>query len=209
MRRFFLMAAAVLTMALPQDAAPQAQTGASDLKIALFNLQRTLSFPHRDFGPWQPRLAAATQWLVSNYPRGKPTDVSQEYARSIQTAVELLNSHPSSGVVEDIVNDLEAKVEHCRRTGLGMGGSVMLKVNTRRGSASVADWQVLYLLKIYERVSGASPGNFPRMSTPTDMQLEPGRYWVWARNPSTGTLSDRLLVKVAGQKEVLVDLAVP
>ena len=40
-----------------------------------------------------------------------------------------------------------------------------------------------------------------RPSTPTEPRLEPGRYWVWARNPATGRTSERALVRVAGQND--------
>jgi hypothetical protein len=40
------------------------------------------------------------------------------------------------------------------------------------------------------------------------MTIDPGRYWVWTRDPANGTTSDRVLIQVAGQKEVTIDLAV-
>ena len=67
----------------------------------------------------------------------------------------------------------------------------------------------LYLLKIYERIKGASPAAFPTLSTPTEVRLDPGRYWMWARDPATGRTSDRTLVRVAGQTELPIDLPVP
>jgi len=90
-----------------------------------------------------------------------------------------------------------------------MGGSVLLKVNTRRGSETVRDWQVVYLLKVYEHVAGAAPIVFPSLSTPTEAALEPGRYWLWARDPTTGRTSERALVRVLGRPELAVDLPVP
>jgi len=33
---------------------------------------------------------------------------------------------------------------------------------------------------------------------PTEVELEPGRYWVWADDPATGKKSDRVLVVVRG-----------
>jgi hypothetical protein len=72
----------------------------------------------------------------------------------------------------------------------------------------VADWQVLYLLKFDEWLK-TPPRNFLRVSSPTEMNVEPGRYWIWAHDPATGRTSDRVLVEVAGQKELLLDLPVP
>jgi hypothetical protein len=200
--------AVVLVTALAAPARAQEKSGAGDLKVALTNL-RAVAFPPRDLGPSQPRLVAATQWLNNNYDRSKPSEISEEYARTIAAAAELLQGRPSPEIVEDVAAELEAKVEHCRRLGVGMGGSVTLRVDTRRGAEPIGNWQVLYLLKIYERLSTKSPSNFPRLSTPTERPLEPGRYWIWARNPATGQLSDRALVTVAGEKHITVDLAVP
>ena len=50
---------------------------------------------------------------------------------------------------------------------------------------------------------------FFRPSSPTEMELEPGRYWVWAVDPVTGRMSERVLVPVTGQKELLFDLDIP
>ena len=205
-------AALVIFIALaiaPSEAAAQPPTGTDELRIALLDLQTTLSSPSIEVGRARPRLTAAITWLINNHPRTNPADLSVEYVRSIQQAAELLKIEPSPDVVEDVTSELEAKVDHCRKLGIGMGGSVLLRVDTRRVGAPVENWQVLYLLKIYERVPGAVPGNFPRLSTPTERPVEPGRYWIWARDPSTGQVSDRSLVTVAGQKELLVDIAVP
>jgi len=81
--------------------------------------------------------------------------------------------------------------------------------STKRGAETVRDWQVFYLLKIYEHVKGAAPTVFPSLSTPTQSALEPGRYWLWARDPLTGRISERALVRVAGQNQLQVDLPVP
>ena len=109
----------------------------------------------------------------------------------------------------DVTSELEAKVEHCRVLGVGMGGSVLMRVNTRRRAQSVGDWQVQYLLKIYEHLAAATPCDAPRLSTPTETHGEPGRYWVWARDPATGRTTERVLVRVVGQPELAVNLFVP
>jgi hypothetical protein len=41
------------------------------------------------------------------------------------------------------------------------------------------------------------------------MDLEPGRYWVWALDESTQKTSERVLVRVTGQKELVLDLGAP
>ena len=130
-----------------------------------------------------PRIQAAVTWLSERAEKTDPANVSQEYVRSLQQAAELLRTDRRSVVADDVADELEAKVEHCRALGIDMGGSVLLSVNTRRGAQTVRDWQVFYLLKIYEHVKGAAPTVFPSLSTPTQSALEPGRYWLWARDP--------------------------
>jgi len=90
-----------------------------------------------------------------------------------------------------------------------MGGSVVLRVNTRRQSQTINNWQVLYLLKIYEGARGTAPTTFPTLSAPAETRLEPGRYWIWARDPATGRTSERALVRVSGKQEFRIDLPVP
>jgi hypothetical protein len=211
-----LIALALLTFAFPGTL--PAQVSAVDLKQTLERLRSAAAEVSPDFfgsgandgGIAEvSRLKAAVDWLYGRTETTDPAGVSPEYLRSLQRAAELLKRRPSTDAVRDVTTELEAKVEHCRLLGVGMGGSVALKINTRSPSGPVSDWQVVYLLKIYEYVSGASPINFPRLSTPTDATVEPGRYWVWARDPATGRTSERALVRVVGQKELLVDLPVP
>jgi hypothetical protein len=203
-----LMVAAVLATAPPGNTGTLAPTSAAvDLKDALTGLRQAVAAVPSNV-PTE-RLAAAAAWLDRNYPKAKPEEITEEYARAIQWSAELLNAQPTIDVVDDVTSELEAKVDHCRELGLGMGGLVTLTVVTRRGGGTVSDWQVLYLLKIYERVSGASAENFPTLSSPAEVRVEPGRYWVWARDPATGRSSERALVRVAGQPEIRVDLPVP
>ena len=121
----------------------------------------------------------------------------------------MLKGSKDQSLILDVTSELEAKVEHCRVLGVGMGGSVLIRVNTRRRAQSVGDWQVQYLLKIYEHIAAVTPLTFPRLSTPTETRVEPGRYWVWARDPATGRTTERVLLRVAGQPELAVDLVVP
>jgi hypothetical protein len=155
-----------------------------------------------------PRLRAAVEWLRR---RGatSPEQVTEAYVRSLQQAAAIIRRNPPPPILEDVVAELEAKVEHCRSLNIGMGGTVALDVNTRRGSAVVNDWQVFYLLKIYEHIDDASSVSFPNLSAPAHATLEPGRYWLWARDPVTGRVSDRTLVRVVGRPQLTVDLPVP
>jgi hypothetical protein len=208
MKRYSILAVA-LAITLHSEATAQPSTTTVDLITALARLRAAVSaLP----SPLQsPRLRSATQWLVDrpNVSTFNPADVSAEYARSLERAAELLKEQPTADVIEDVTAELEAKVEHCRKLGIGMGGLVTLKVNTLRGGKAVSNWRVQALLKFYERLAGTQPRVFFRPSSPTEMELEPGRYWVWAVDPGTGRMSERVLVPVTGQKELLFDLDIP
>lgn len=154
------------------------------------------------------RLADSVSWLQNNVGKTRADNVSQEYARSLERAAAVLAGQPSGAVVEDITRELEAKVAHCKRLGVGMGGLVRMTVNTKRGGRVVGEWEVLYQLKFDEWLK-TPPRNFLRLSSPTEMNMEPGRYWIWARETATGRNSERLLLEVAGQTQFAVDLPVP
>jgi hypothetical protein len=196
----------VLALTVFQAAAAQPPAPSPSLPTALNMLQMAVAqLPGR---LRSPRLVAAATWLKNSYARTRPETVSAEYVRSLQRASDLLFHMPMPDVVEDVTRELEAKVEHCRRLGIGMGGTVLLKVNTRQGARVVGDWQVFYLLKFDEWLK-TPPRNFLRVSSPTEMNVEPGRYWLWARDPATRKTGERVLVQVAGQTEVVLDLPVP
>ena len=182
-----------------------AQTTRNELNDALARLQLSV----QALGADRPaRLAEAVRWLRERTSRTDPAQVSPQYVRTLIDAARLLSGSPSRNVIDDVTEELEAKVEHCRALDIGMGGSVVLKVNTRRGGTTVNNLQVFYLLKIYEHVSGVAPITFPTLSAPAETRLEPGRYWIWARDPVSGRTSERRLYVVSRQQEFRVDLPV-
>ena len=157
------------------------------------------------------RLSQAVDWLANqpSRPGFNASEISTEYTQSLLAAAGLLRQLPIREVVDDVTEDLEAKVDHCRALGVGMGGQVTLRVNTLRAAAPVANWRVQALPKLYERVTGTVPRQFLRVSTPTEMALDPGRYWVWAEDPTSGRISERILVRVAGKQQLELDLVIP
>ena len=197
--------AIALLITLPHFA--DAQVRRVDLELALGQLG--LAAQALPPVPAVSRIQTAVAWLVDRSKTTNPAQVSIEYVRSLQQLAELMRLDRRATVMDDVAEELEAKVEHCRRLGIDMGGSVVLHVNTRRGKETVGDWQVFYLLKVYEHVKGAAPIVFPSLSTPTQTALEPGRYWIWARDPSTGRTSERALLRVVGRAELNVDLPIP
>jgi hypothetical protein len=201
-----LTLAATLMLTISHASSAQVSPPRPDLPAAVATLARSSAGLPDNLRT--SRLTAAVQWLQNNVGKTRPENISPEYARSLERASAVLSGSPNAAAVEDVTRELEAKVEHCRRLGVGMGGSVSINVNTRRAGRVVSDWQVLYLLKFDDWLK-TPPRNFPRVSSPTEMNVEPGRYWVWARDPATGKTSDRVLVEIAGQKELSLDLPVP
>jgi hypothetical protein len=201
----FLLAVAVLAAGIPHEAGRQDRLAATQLKTALADLDRLAPRPAT---AGSNRLRVSVDWLNRNYDKTNPDNVSDEYVRMLQRAVTLLSGKPTAAMIEDVTRDLEAKVDHCKRMSIGMGGTVRLRVNTVRAAQAVSDWQVLYLLKFDEWLQ-TPPRNFPRMSSPTETSMEPGRYWIWARDPATGKTGQRVLAEVAGQPALVLDLPVP
>jgi len=123
-----------LALVLGTTHAAAAQTTRDELTAALTRLQRAIDALDRT----RPaELVEAIQWLRSSLPRTDPSQVSTAYLRTLTNAATLLERSPSANLIDDITDELEAKVDHCRTLGIGMGGSVQLRVNTRRGSTSV------------------------------------------------------------------------
>jgi hypothetical protein len=207
--KVFPVVALAFAVLLQDDARAQVSPRAVSLTTALTELRSSVNALPPDLQ--SQRLRVAAQWLAErpSVASFTPSDVSAEYARSLQFAAELLKQQPSREVVEDVTAELEAKVEHCRKLGIGMGGLVTLSVNTVRRGEPVKYWRVQALLKLYERLKNSEPRTFLRVSTPTEMELEPGRYWVWALDPTTGKRSERVLVVVTGQKKLEFDLTIP
>ncbi len=196
--------AVVIALSIP--GAASAQVTAADLRNALGQLDLAVrSLPATGV---QPRLRTAVDWLTNRVDTTDAAGVSLEYVRSLQRAADLIRLQPSPAALADIADELDAKVEHCRQLGIGMGGSIEVSVSTRQGGVAVGSWQVFYLLKIYEHLKDASANTFPRLSTPTETRLDPGRYWLWARDPATGRISERALVRIVGQTRLQVDLPV-
>jgi hypothetical protein len=207
---FAVLARRVIAVSLAALAFPvwaSAQPRIADVGQALGALQAAAEALPADAR--LPELLPAINWLINRAAKTDAKQVSPEYVRSLQRAADLLRLNPGREVIADITSELEAKVDHCRALGLGMGGSVLLRINTRRGSQPIGDLQVFYLLKFYERLSATEATTFPKLSSPTETRVEPGRYWLWARDPASGRTSDRVLVRIAGQSEFIVDLAVP
>lgn len=229
--RAVLILAAIVTTLGPGDAGAQARPTSqqrleaerrADLVLyhvsRLDNAARSLPVNLRS-----PRLVAAVDWMRgkaqvqarlaggdAREAQAEPSsqaDVSDEYIAALQHATDVLRQEPSAAAVEAVTADLEAKVEHCRKMRIGMGGTVVLRVNTRRDGVDVRNLEVQYIPKFFEFVKGATPTSFPGASSPVEKRVAPGRYVLWAVSP-TGARSEPKRVDVFGQPEIVVDLLV-
>jgi ankyrin repeat protein len=146
-----------------------------------------------------------------------PADSPQDYRENLSGDVSALESALKGGdvdtlaaTVQSVADDLETKLEHCTRSGGNLGGSVSVRVRTVHGGDEIKSWQVFYMPRVFEAAANASPDLFPQLSSPTQETLVPGRYVMWVRDPTTGRVGERTVVKVGeGRTELLLDLPVP
>jgi hypothetical protein len=151
--------------------------------------------------------------LSAKWPAESPADYRFNLARdaaALRAALQAGDRLRLASTLEAVADDLEVKLEHCTRSGGKLGGSVVVRVRTVAGGAEARNWQVFYLPKVLEAAGGVSPDVFPRLSSPTDETLVPGRYVMWVRQPDSDRVSGRTVVKVGeGKTELLLDLTVP
>ena len=164
----------------------------------------------------QRRALAAVSALVAlsrSWPAQSPEDYRVNLAAEAAALAAALERHDPAvlrRLLEGMADDLEAKLEHCRKSGGKLGGSVLVRVRTLQGGEEARRWQVLYMARILEASPTAVPDLFPQLSSPTEETLVPGRYIMWVRNPASSTVGERTVVKVGeGRKELTVDLPVP
>lgn len=153
------------------------------------------------------------QGLSAKWPAESPDDYRDNLAESVtalEAAVTIGNAGRLAALLQSLAEDLEIKLEHCTKSGGKLGGAVVVRVRTVRGSEESRSWQVFYMPRIFEAAPTASPDLFPQLSSPTEDALVPGRYVMWVRDPATARLGERTVVKVGeGRKDLILDLPVP
>jgi hypothetical protein len=145
------------------------------------------------------------------------TKIPDTYAKSLTLDLQVLEKTLMSPVddapypvLRRVADDLKIKADHCRKTGVGLGGLVTLVVRTKRGGQELRDLQVLYIPKILEVVKDARPDLFPKFSSPTSCPLPPGRYVMWTREPQSNRTGERTVVRVGDGKDTIEwDLPAP
>ena len=83
---------------------------------------------------------------------------------------ETLTRKPDEQTVQDIAEELEAKVGYCRMNNVGMGGSRNVASSYPQSAERDFELAGLLFLKIYENYSGATPGAFLKWSSPSRKQ---------------------------------------
>ena len=164
----------------------------------------------------QKRAATALAQLRS-LSSAWPAQSPEDYRINLEADVTALSSALARGdqevlrqSLEAVADDLEAKLEHCQKSGGKLGGSVLVRVRTVQSGQETGKWQVFYMPRIFEVAPNAVPDLFPQLSSPTEEMIVPGRYLMWVRNPDSSKVGERTVVKVGeGRKELVVDLPVP
>jgi hypothetical protein len=166
-----------------------------------------------NFAEWRVRVVVSKlEALSANWPAQSPADYRLNLERNVTTLSRSLTLPPEqlTAVLDAIGDDLEVKLEHCTLSGGKLGGSVVVNVRTVLGSEESRNWQVLYLPRVLEASGVTAADRFPQLSSPTHETLVPGRYVMWAQNPTTNQVSERTVVKVGeGRGELTLDLVLP
>jgi hypothetical protein len=174
----------------------------------LFNLRDRIGQLAQKLGAPDARGIAATALADVNFmiERWTPTiKVPPEYSANLQLSLQLLDAAltsaeegPAFSALQRVADDLHVKAEHCRKSGIGLGGMVTVVVRTKKGDREQRNLQVLYMPKLMEVVKNAQPEQFPKFSSPTSHALPPGRYIMWTREPSTNVTGGRTIVRIGG-----------
>jgi ankyrin repeat protein len=198
--------------ATPSPAAPQVAASLQSLD-ALLTKAAPSTGPARAAHARAAAALAQLRMLAAAWPAESPEDYRLNLAADV-TALSAAVARGDQNVLrqslEAAADDLEAKLEHCQKSGGRLGGSVLVRVRTVQAGQEATKWQVFYMPRIFEVSPTAVPDLFPQLSSPTEELIVPGRYLMWVRNPATSKVGERTVVKVGeGRKELIVDLPVP
>ena len=202
----------------PQPAVSSSRS-APAVTASLQSLDALLTKAAPSSGPGRAahKRAAAALAQLRSLSAAWPAQSPEDYRINLAADVTALSSALARGdqqvlrqSLEAVAEDLEAKLEHCQKSGGKLGGSVLVRVRTVQSGQEASKWQVFYMPRIFEVSPNAVPDLFPQLSSPTEEMIVPGRYLMWVRNPSTSKVGERTVVKVGeGRKELVVDLPVP
>jgi len=151
--------------------------------------------------------------LSKKWPAQSPLDYRVNLDRTVrrlQLTLEGPDQAPAPETLEALAEDLEAKLEHCLKSGGKLGGSVTVRVRTVRLGQEVANWQIFYLPRLLDTAGGVTADRFPQLSSPTQERIVPGRYVMWSTDPTSGRVGAKTVVKIGeGRQDLMIDLTVP
>src|SRR5689334_24266331 len=123
MMRVLVAVALLLVSSTEAGTQTTAQTAGSITRNQLNDALARLQLSVQALGPDRPaRLAEAVEWLRRRAATTDPTLVSTRYLQTLTNAATLLSGVPSRNLVDDITEELEAKVDHCQALDIGMAG---------------------------------------------------------------------------------------
>jgi hypothetical protein len=109
--------------------------------------------------------------------------------------------------IADVLDDLYLKAHACLLNRGEAVASVSVTVHTKKSGTEVSNWRVLCMAKILRLYPSSSPTAFPRLSSPTQWNLAPGKYIMWAENPDTWQKSTEQEIPVDCNQDC--DLPIP
>lgn len=109
--------------------------------------------------------------------------------------------------IADVLDDLYMKANACLLNGREAVASVSVTVHTKKSGTEVSNWRVLCMAKILRLYPYSSPTAFPQLSSPTQWDLAPGKYIMWAENPDTRQKSQEQEIPIDRKQEC--DLVLP
>ena len=149
-------------------------------------------------------------WIVANFAQGYFPQLDEDQ----QMLHSMIAGYSSSGAkyadidgLDTVLDDLYLKVNACLLNGGKAVGSVSVIVHTKKSGIEVPNLRVVCMAKILRLYPHYSPTAFPQLSSPTQWELAPGNYLMWAENPETGQKSSTQEIPVDRNQEC--DLAVP
>ncbi len=149
-------------------------------------------------------------WTVANFAQGYFPQLDEDQ----QMLHSMVAGYNSSGAkytdidgLDTVLDDLYLKVNACLLNGGKAVGSVSVIVHTKKSGIEVPNLRVVCMAKILRLYPHHSPTAFPQLSSPTQWELAPGNYLMWAENPETDQKSSTQEIPVDRNQEC--DLAVP
>ena len=106
--------------------------------------------------------------------------------RMLAYAAEEPDIKKASAIINGVVEDLQIKADHCRKSNRGLGKDVEVSVRTvrKRDNKEEGGLLVYYKLGIYEYNSKSKlTERFDRLSSPAKGSLPASKYLIWAVKP--------------------------